>query len=590
MTLQGISFTNASRLDPNDLMASKTKSMRSHFNDFGQPSRDQSKLEESYGIGAKLLGKMGYKPGQGLGASGAGIVEPIQQKMRPSLLGVGGQSEKIDVSSDQDEPKDKRSLHVIRSALRKGLALDIDLVQRALRTANDQNWKTLGDLVAHWQVFKDKSTELETSRVGIETQSSALDSPIEAKLQLMQLLEVPPQSTDELVSSLLTLQEHFPERDDDSIGPCDAAVALLKDEFRVQISHWNLLDSSGVPMLGVLKALKPVLLGTQISDLTVYSPYVNLLGTTWLPKLGQTISTSWDEQTNAAVLLAMEEWDMVLPSVIRQSILTRLVVPRLESHFSHNPVTSHKDILPWLSYLGPSLANSVARFVLSYLESDAQSFDVRLQVASDWRDLLDSKWIIQFAESAVKTAIPGLNFSRCDLVFSLVDPLELFLDTRFFPVWKACLINKLADPTPDYQHIAQWYQSWSDYLRETQLLDTVEPHLKTGLAIINDAMDGCSAAELKNRHSDKQSHQSSAKQYPNKSNRETLEDYCLQNGLLFTDLGRLEPTLHIPLYRISRDGGIAVDCYVTPKSILFYKKPGMEQFAPIALDALRAYI
>ncbi|KAF8000330.1 hypothetical protein HF325_005259 [Metschnikowia pulcherrima] len=83
-----------------------------------------------YGIGAKLLLGMGYKEGQGLGTRKNGISVPIETKLRPQGLGVGGIREKStkhenDHSSDEEMPKTLRLFAVIDDLERAGVPVPL---------------------------------------------------------------------------------------------------------------------------------------------------------------------------------------------------------------------------------------------------------------------------------------------------------------------------------------------------------------------------------------------------------------------------------------------------------------------------------
>lgn len=71
----------------------KKRSFRQSFRQTKKPPDSNGAEGHFSGLGAKLMGKMGWKKGEGLGASGDGIAAPIEVKLRNTKGGVGAVSE-----------------------------------------------------------------------------------------------------------------------------------------------------------------------------------------------------------------------------------------------------------------------------------------------------------------------------------------------------------------------------------------------------------------------------------------------------------------------------------------------------------------
>ena len=86
----------------------KKRSFRQSFRQTKKKPESNGAEGHFSGLGAKLMGKMGWKKGEGLGASGEGIAAPIEVKLRNTKGGVGAVSELSEQQKTEQRRRAKR--------------------------------------------------------------------------------------------------------------------------------------------------------------------------------------------------------------------------------------------------------------------------------------------------------------------------------------------------------------------------------------------------------------------------------------------------------------------------------------------------
>ena len=144
-------------------------------------SNGSSSYTKKYGIGAELMKKMGYVEGTGLGSDKRGIVNPIETKLRPQGLGVGGIKEKIQDSDEAMSSSDEEKPDKLEPEL------DIfDLIEDLEMKGADvpMKYKELSDSVSKQTIRQgnqDLPSELANAYEKLNRINNELDSAIKAE-------------------------------------------------------------------------------------------------------------------------------------------------------------------------------------------------------------------------------------------------------------------------------------------------------------------------------------------------------------------------------------------------------------------------
>ncbi|KAA8916572.1 hypothetical protein TRICI_001198 [Trichomonascus ciferrii] len=415
--------------------------------DVGKPDHVHN---ERYGIGAKLMAKMGYKAGKGLGAEGKGIVQPIEQKLRPTKLGLGGVDEKTRQEkerhgikedkkkttkkdkSDVAEPTRKRDpkniyktmqemeeeglhvpsgfKHIIDMTRQEGgqVLEDMSEVSSGTVTPSGSNFDALAtydkargqldQMSVEWKTLQRRKehTSMQYDRVEGELDSTLLEiSRLRGVIGVVEDIQKDGDDEKTVVDLLDRLQVEYVE-EVKQYNLDRVAVAALYPLLENKMKDWNPIENPTM-FRDIFIRLRTILNGGKLNKRA--SLFDTMMYKLWLPKVRAYLSTEWDVEHPTSVILLLEEWENTLPQLVRNQLLLHVIVPRLKQaveqwkprkNDNRSISPPHLWLFPWLPYLGDSMSDvvdEVKRKFGSLLASWRPSKGSPIEGLESWKEL-----------------------------------------------------------------------------------------------------------------------------------------------------------------------------------------------------------
>ncbi|CAL5015975.1 unnamed protein product [Urochloa decumbens] len=475
---------------------------------------------------AKMMKRMNYKEGAGLGRNGQGIVAPVELIPRPKNAGLGtaeGRFTREDLlepppsaenwpkwdearGSSKKRKRDPPGFDDVKTAARRmeesAAAEAVARVQKALARPPPR-WSSgaaQGESHSHWHGEETETAAMVISKAMDRVQEGSVSGVVTAGA---------------LALEFTALKERYP-REYAAFRLADAARAIAAPLLRRAVfRQW---DPLGDPSRG-LDAVAG-LRGALLDDGSDASPYAALVGDVVVGAVllaSTATGRGWDARDPDPMIRLLETWGDALPVPAIQRVLELAVMPRLSAAVASweprwEPVPCHVWLRPWAPLLGRSWLEPLYEMVRGKLGEALQGWHAARAGADrdmvlPWKDAFGpAAWDAFVARHVVSYLRRGLRAVRvtpprqdddgfrgvmrwAPAVVSVGDMARLL--EEFFGKWMDALCRWLWAERPTVAEATAWHEWWRRLLTPELLADErVRVPIEVGLQKISCAAQG----------------------------------------------------------------------------------------------------
>ncbi|KAG7696966.1 hypothetical protein KL932_003560 [Ogataea haglerorum] len=369
-------------------------------------------VDRQYGIGASLLRQMGYVEGKGLGKAEQGIVAPIETKMRPRGLGIGGTDEK---SPEEDSSGDESMSEV---AFKSTLPSLYSLIEQFEQVGTHVPVK-----IKEMCDNGSETVEIRTALAGILGQLKDVQTKIHSaqqELELQKRIEVASRERRLALQRVLDGNHEKIRDDEDREMAAKMLMAKLEPRVRALMDSWDPTDLDSNVSDQLLGYKDEYSLFESEHD----NAYLALVSQLWKKKAGEFYATKWSVwQPNLGIALIEDFQELVSEAAVAQ-IYEEVLLPKFRDEIrlwqmgEPGPETWLTD---WLNVMDERMVDQVvadifqkyADWIVVGWNIEEQQLPAKRIHLSLWLDLYGDEQTRQKMESSViKRCVQQLRKSK----------------------------------------------------------------------------------------------------------------------------------------------------------------------------------